>query len=262
MVSILLTVSRIATHGLKVTFLDLTNPDICPSRRNRQRANPREGCLGADQPPIRSKISKGFAGADAPNAGHAVGHIPQAGELGCGDGVCRYKAHINLYGTSKTSARRLSKTGEIMDTLLIVAIVLIALAVIAQTAVLVAMYLMSRRITTKAESLMSESQNVMRLVESVTSNLKAVSQDLTETGKIARGQVLNIQDCINETRDTIRGQMVEVREVVLDTADEARDLVLRPVRHFSALAMGIAVGIRTFLFGRRRTVTDEERPAA
>ena len=117
--------------------------------------------------------------------------------------------------------------------------------------------------TVKAETLIDESQRLMGPLESITSNLKTVSNDLTESGKIAREQLVQVQDAVNETRDVIRGQLAEVREVVLDTADEARDLVLRPVRHFSALAMGIAVGIRTFLFGKRRSPgTEGERPAA
>jgi hypothetical protein len=150
-----------------------------------------------------------------------------------------------------------------MNTLLVAAIVLIALAVVTQAGVLLAMYLMSRRMTAKVETLINESQRLIGPFESITSNLKTVSDHLTESGKIARKQILQVQDAVTETRDVIRGQLAEVREVVLDTADEARDLVLRPVRHFSALAMGIAVGIRTFIFGKRRTPdTEGERPAA
>ena len=75
-----------------------------------------------------------------------------------------------------------------METLLLVAIVLIALAIVAQAAVLIAMYMMSRRIATKAEALMD---------------------DLSETGKIAHEEVLHVQGMVSEARAVV---MRPVRE--------------------------------------------------
>src|SRR5262245_13850970 len=109
MVSVLFAVSRIAADRLKVAFLDLTNPDICPGRWDSKRANPREGFLSADQPSIRAKVSKCFACPDATNARHAVGHVSQPGDFGRSDRVCGSESHINWNGTSKTSVRRSSK---------------------------------------------------------------------------------------------------------------------------------------------------------
>ena len=145
-----------------------------------------------------------------------------------------------------------------MNTLLMVAVVLIALAVVAQAGVLVAMYLMSRRLATKAETLMDDSRKLMAPLESITGNLKTLSNDLAETGKIAREQVLHVQEVVTETQDAIRGQMFEVRERVLDTVDEARDVVMRPVRHYSAIACGIAVGLRTFFSRPRQQPSTED----
>jgi hypothetical protein len=139
-----------------------------------------------------------------------------------------------------------------MDTLLMVAIVLISLAVIVQAGVLVAMYLMSRRIAGKAELLMNESQKLLKPLELITSDLRSVSGDLSATGKIARNQALHVQDIVTETRESVRQQIADVRTAVQDTIDEARDVALRPVREYSAIAMGIAAAFRTF-FGRKRT---------
>ena len=108
-----------------------------------------------------------------------------------------------------------------METLLIVAVILTALAIIVQAGMLVSMYLLSRRLTNKADLLMSDSQ-------SITNNLKTVTSDMKETGRTAR------------------------------------TMVLRPIREYSAMALGVAKGVRTF-FKRRKTETDtikEERPAA
>src|SRR5262245_6474419 len=141
-----------------------------------------------------------------------------------------------------------------MDTLLMIAVVLTALAVIAQAGVLIAMYLMSRRIAGKAEVLMEESRRLMAPLESITGNLKAVTNDMTETGRIARSQALHGQEIITESHENIRGQMADVRGVVMDTVEEARSIVLRPIRHYSAISIGIAEGVRTFF---RRKPTQE-----
>jgi flagellar basal body-associated protein FliL len=159
------------------------------------------------------------------------------------------------------------RTGGIMQTLLMVSVVLITLAVVAQAGVLVAMYLMSRRLADKAESMMNESRKIMAPLESVTNNLKAVADDLGRTGQVAREQALHIQEIVSETQQSIRGQVAEVRTAVRDTIDEARAVVMRPIRHYSAIAVGISEGIRTFLFGRTRhkdtnVRVDPEHPAA
>jgi len=139
-----------------------------------------------------------------------------------------------------------------MNTLLMVAVVLIALAVIAQAGVLIAMYLMSRRLATKAEALMNDGQRLMVPLETITHNLKGVSEDLSETGKIARAQATHLQEIVSEAHANIRQQISEVSDTVLDSIDEARSMAMGPIRQYSALAMGISEGIRTLLFGRRQ----------
>jgi len=159
-----------------------------------------------------------------------------------------------------------------MQTLLIVAIVVIALAIITQAGVLVAMYLLSRRVTAKVEGLIDEGRTLMTPLESITANLKAVSDDLAQTGEIAREQVLHIQTLVGETGNNIRTQIGEVRERVMDTVDEARETVMRPIRQYSAIATAIAEGVRTFFGGRKEEGQQqivieeihirEDRPAA
>src|SRR5438105_115998 len=160
-----------------------------------------------------------------------------------------------------------------METVLMVAVVLITLAVIAQAGVLLAMYLLAGPVTGKVETLMDESQKLITPLESITSNLKAVSDDLAETGQIARQQMLQIQNLIGDTREEIRLQFLHVRERVVDTVEEARETVMRPLRQYSALASAIAEGVRTFFNGQSETPTTEiqaeieidihrERPAA
>ena len=151
-----------------------------------------------------------------------------------------------------------------METLLMVAVVVIALAVVTQAGVLLAMYLLARRITGKLELLMDESRKLIAPLESITNSLKAVADDLGRTAQIAREQVLRVQSIVNETRENIRTQLHDVRERVLDTVDEARETVMRPVRHYSAIALAFAEGVRTFFGGDRRQQgkSGDERPAA
>ena len=133
-----------------------------------------------------------------------------------------------------------------MEILLMVAVVLIAVAIIAQAGVLIAMYLVSRRISVKAEALMDDSRKLMTPLEAITNNLKTVTDDLSEAGKIAHTQALQVQEFVTESKQNIREQMAEVRNVVMDTVHDARALALRPFRHYSAIAAGISAGVRTF----------------
>src|SRR5262249_34840775 len=122
--------------------------------------------------------------------------------------------------------------GEFMETLLMVAVVVMTLAVVAQAGVLLGVDLLSRRIGAQLELLMEESRRLIAPLESITNNLKAVAEDLGQTAQIAREQVLRVQSIVNETRDNIRTQLHDVRERVLDTVDEARATVMRPIRRY------------------------------
>jgi len=160
-----------------------------------------------------------------------------------------------------------------METLLVVAVVLTTLAIIVQAGVLVSMYLLSRRLTDKAELLMNESRRLIAPLESITSNLKTVANDMAETGRIAHQEILQIQQMVSETQQSIRTQIEEVRSIVTDTVLEARAVVMRPVRQYSAIASAIAEGVRTFFKGRKEEaaepeiivgeiIVEEDRPAA
>jgi ElaB/YqjD/DUF883 family membrane-anchored ribosome-binding protein len=144
-----------------------------------------------------------------------------------------------------------------MDTLLMIAVIVIALAIVVQAGVLVSMYLMSRRVTNNVEGLMAESRRLMAPLESVTSNLKTVSEDLTEVSKTARSQVQRIEGLVNEARETLYLQMTNVKDQVMDSVEEARMIVMRPVREWSAIMSGISAGVRTF-FGRKSEIVAEE----
>jgi len=99
-----------------------------------------------------------------------------------------------------------------METLLMVAVVVITVAVVVQVGVLLAMYLLARRISGKVEVLMDETRKLIPPLESIAHTLKAVADDLQHTAQIARDQVLHVQAIINETRENVRTQVRHVRE--------------------------------------------------
>jgi hypothetical protein len=143
-----------------------------------------------------------------------------------------------------------------MNTLLVIAVALIALSIVVQTGVFVAMYVMSRRISEKVEGLVEESRRLQAPIEAVTNNLKTVSEDLAEMGKIAKRQMNLIEGLMNEARETIRTQTAVVRDHLLQSFDATKDYVMRPVRQWSAISHGISVGVHTF-FARKKTAIEQ-----
>ena len=133
-----------------------------------------------------------------------------------------------------------------METLLTIAVIVTALAIIAQAGLLLAMYILSRRLTGKADLIMDESRKVITPLQSVTDNLKDASNHAAESGRVAHAQMLHIQDMVNETHENIRGQ----------------------VRQYGALADAVSEGLRTFFKGRkterpeREGIVEDDRPAA
>ncbi len=133
-----------------------------------------------------------------------------------------------------------------MEILLTIAVVVTALAIIAQAGLLLAMYLLSRRLTDKADLIMNESRGVITPLQSITDNLKDASNHVAESGRVAHAQMLHIQDMVNETHENIRGQM----------------------RQYGALTNAVAEGLRTLFKGRktegpeREGIVEDDRPAA
>ena len=146
-----------------------------------------------------------------------------------------------------------------------VAVVLIALAIIVQAGVLVGMYLMSRRLTDKVNVLLDDSRTLVGPLQTVTTNLKMATAELAEAGKIARDQAHAIEQTLNETRETIRLEVEDLRDRIVDTVETARTTIMRPVRQWSAVASGVAEGLRFFFRKKSEepaAIVKQETPAA
>jgi ElaB/YqjD/DUF883 family membrane-anchored ribosome-binding protein len=149
-----------------------------------------------------------------------------------------------------------------METLLTIAIIMTALAVVVQAGVLVAMYLMSRRLANDVNSLIADTRRIITPLENIATNFKTASDDLIDISKTAREELHRVQTMMKDTAESVRGEIADVRSRINETVDDMRSTVIKPFREWAAIAHGLTEGIRTFF--RRRPVRAREReyPAA
>jgi hypothetical protein len=131
-----------------------------------------------------------------------------------------------------------------METLLLVAIIITALSSAIQAGVLLAMFLLSRRVAHNVEQLAAEGQRLMVPLERVTANVKSASDDLVQIG--------------HQANDAVCGEIQELRSRISTTVDEVHRNVMAPIREWSAIANGVSTGIRTFFSRPHTRSTNEE----
>jgi len=147
-----------------------------------------------------------------------------------------------------------------MDKLLTFFVALTALAVLTQACVLIAIYLMSRRLTNQLDRFMSETREMMVPVKAITENLKVASSNILEIGVSAREQFRRVEAMVSDTGDVLRAQLNRMEAVTKDvadrintTADIVQNTVLRPVREVSAITKGFGRGFEYFFKKNKRT---------
>jgi len=145
-----------------------------------------------------------------------------------------------------------------VDRLLTFFVGLTALAVVTQAAVLVAIYIMSKRLSNQMERFMAETREMMVPVKAITENLKTASSNILEIGVSAREQFRRVESMVSETGEVLRAQLNRLEETTKDvasridsTANLVQSTVLRPVREVAAVAKGFGRGI-DFLFRRNK----------
>lgn len=153
-----------------------------------------------------------------------------------------------------------------MDKLLTFFVALTALAVMAQACVLVAIYLMSKRLSNQIERFMSESRQMMVPIKAITENLQVASTNIMEIGISAREQFRRVEGMVADTGDVLHAQLDRLEAVTKDvadrinsTADMVQNTVIRPVREVAAVAKGFGRGF-DFLFRRSRKPANSSTP--
>jgi hypothetical protein len=149
-------------------------------------------------------------------------------------------------------------------TLLTIFVGLTALAVMTQAAVLLAIYLMSRRLSEQVERFMKETRETMAPVKNIAENLRTASANMVEIGQSAKEQFRRVEVMVTDTGEVLQTQLLrldaatrDVIERVNTTAQILQDSVVRPVREVAAVAKGLGRGLESFFFRRQRSTVDQ-----
>ena len=161
-----------------------------------------------------------------------------------------------------------------MDDKLTIFIGLTAAAVVLQMLILLALYLVVRKLSARVESVVDETQSrVFPILE----NAKVMQQDVknfleTARPKIdlildnaahvtttARTDVDRVEKTLNDLLDRLRLQVIRADEMVTHTMDRVEETsqrvqrtVMSPVRQVSGIVQAISVGVETFFSNQRR----------
>lgn len=153
-----------------------------------------------------------------------------------------------------------------MEGLMTLFVALTAIAIITQAGVLIAIYLMSKRLSEQVERFMKETREMMMPVRSIAENLRVASANLVEIGLSARDQFRRVETMVADTGEALHVQLArfdrvsqEVMDRINETAEIVQDSVVRPAREVAALAKGLSRGFGAFLFRRSRSTVDQAR---
>jgi hypothetical protein len=144
-------------------------------------------------------------------------------------------------------------------------VVVAAIAIVIQSAMLVAMFLQLKTAITEITKITNELQNrmgpillrVSRILDDSEERIHSIMSDASEITRVARTQAQKVDRVFSEALDRLRTQILRADqiltgtlEVIEDTGSKFKNTVWRPVQQASALIKGIKVGIDV-LRGRR-----------
>lgn len=156
-------------------------------------------------------------------------------------------------------------------------IVVAALAIIIQSAMLVGMFFQIKTTVREITKVTNEFQNrmgpillrVSRILDDSEERIHSIMSDASEITRVARTQAQKVDRVFSEALERLRMQiqradqiLTGTLEVIEDTGSKFKNSVWRPVQQASALIKGIKVGI-DILRGRRENsenvpVTEDE----
>lgn len=152
-----------------------------------------------------------------------------------------------------------------MDNKLTVFVALTAIAVALQAGVLLAIFLILRKTSSRMESLATEVktkvlptvEQVQTILGDVRPKLQMISEDVKESTASVREQIQRIDATVSDVVDRARLQVIRADELLSRTMDRVEHTsemihktVISPVRQVSGLMHGITAGIE-FLFASR-----------
>ena len=153
-----------------------------------------------------------------------------------------------------------------MENLTPLFIALTGIAVLLQAGVLVAIFVVLRRTSTKMEALATEVKTKVlpaiaqaeAMLTEIRPKVTAIAEQVEESTTMVREQVERIDATVHDVVDRARLQIIRTDELftrTLDRVERTSDIVQRtvvsPVRRISGLMQGLTVGLE-FLFGGGR----------
>ncbi len=146
-----------------------------------------------------------------------------------------------------------------MDTWVQVFVVVAAVAIVIQTAMLTALFLQMKRLSERLE------RWVQIFLEDTQPKISEMVADASHVVYLARAQAQKVDRVFTEAADRLRGQLVRADHILTGALEAVEDAgskfshsVWRPMHKVSALVQGIKVGID--LLRARRTNRRPEEP--
>ena len=150
-----------------------------------------------------------------------------------------------------------------MEGLLTLFVALTAVAVVIQAGVLIAIYIVSKRLSEQVDRFLKDARELMAPMRSTAANLKNVSEDLIELGLSAKEQFRRVEAMVTDTGESLQVQLERFNRVgqnivkrIDETAEVVQDSIVNPVREVSAFAKGLSRGFQAFFFRKRRNPGD------
>jgi hypothetical protein len=152
-----------------------------------------------------------------------------------------------------------------METWVVVSVVIVAVAIVFQAAMLAMMFIQMRKTADKVEHLTSDLHSrvgpiltrVQILLDDTQPKISDMVSDAAHVVYLARGQAQKLDRVVSEAADRLRGQLVTADRILtgaLETVEDAGTQFKRgvwaPMQKASAIISGIKVGL-DFLRSRR-----------
>jgi hypothetical protein len=163
-----------------------------------------------------------------------------------------------------------------METWVVVSVVIVAVAIVFQAAMLAAMFVQMRKTAERVERLTTDLQSrvtpilsrVQILLDDTQPKITEMVADAAHVVYLARGQAQKLDRVVSEATDRLRGQLVTTDRILtgaLETIEDAGTQFKRgvwaPMQKASAIISGIKVGLdflRSRRGSRRRTAEDAD----
>ena len=144
-------------------------------------------------------------------------------------------------------------------------VIVTALAVVLQAAILIALFLQLRRTTARVEQTLTDLNarltpilsRVQLLVEDVSPRISGIVSDASEITRLARGQAHKVDRVLTEALERLRLQLIQVDQILtgaMEAVEEAgsrlRQTVWGPMIKATALVRGIQTGLEFFRAAR------------